>query len=146
MESKLSILLNNKGSTVHCVAPVITVMQAIDKMNTKHVGAVLVVDADDVCGIFTERDVLTKVVGAAKAPTDILVSEVMTRNILTVDSNVSIRQAMQIMTEKRFRHLPVVNDNSVLGMISIGDLINFIAKSQETQIRDLENYIAGGSY
>lgn len=143
MKTTLKAILNNKGHNIHHVAPDASIMQAIDKMNQEHVGSLLIIDHEKVVGIFTERDVLTRVFGSAHDPADTPVSEVMTLNPISVGPEVTVEEAMGIVSEKRCRHLPVEDEGKVIGLVSIGDLTRRVADLQKEHIEHLTKYITG---
>ncbi len=143
MESTLGMILQEKGSAVHSVAPDATVLDAVRMMNRAGIGSLLVLNGDEVIGIFTERDVLRRVVDAGFDASATTVAKVMTRELVTVGPATTITEAMTVVTEKRCRHLPVMDGERLLGLISIGDLTRWYTRSQEIQIRDLVNYITG---
>jgi signal-transduction protein with cAMP-binding, CBS, and nucleotidyltransferase domain len=116
-------LLDSKGRNVVSVAPDTTVLDAIRIMADKTVGSLLVMDDDEMCGIVTERDYARKVIIKGRASESTMVSEIMTSDVLTTSSAQTVNSCMELMSEKRIRHLPVVEDNRVIGMISIGDLV-----------------------
>ena len=122
MYGHLKTVLADKGRQVYVVSPNTSVRQAVREMNEKGVGALLVVDHGDPVGIFTERDVLRRVVDPGLNPDATLVRRVMTVEIAVVEPTTTVEQAMSVMTQKRCRHLPVVEDGRVVGMVSIGDL------------------------
>ena len=140
----ISTLLARKRSGVHAVTSTITVAEAVADMIHHRVGAVLVVDGGRLAGIFTERDVLRRVVGAGVDPRGALVSEVMTKDLVTLPPSATVEQAMQIFTEKRCRHLPIVEDGRILGVISIGDVTRWTVDVHQTEAEHLKNYISGG--
>jgi CBS domain-containing protein len=144
MES-LAFILETKPKAIHTTIPDASVLDAVDEMCRAKVGALLVVRAEQPIGILSERDVLTRVVLRRRDPADTLVAEVMTRDVVCVDVSQSPEQAMAIMTERRCRHLPVVRGSSLVGMISIGDLVRWVSRAQEAQIRMLDEYV-GGAY
>ncbi|MFN3413931.1 MAG: CBS domain-containing protein [Thermoanaerobaculum sp.] len=139
----VAAVLREKGSKVYTVAPEATVLQAARAMDAHNVGSLLVVDGDKPVGIFSERDLMRRVVVAGKDPAKVKVQEVMSRDVWVVEPDTRVKEAMAIMTERRCRHLPVVEKGKVVGLISIGDLVRWISKDQEFQIRMLENYITG---
>lgn len=140
-------ILRNKGSLIHSVPPTATVLEATRLMNDHHVGAVMVMDGDNPVGIFTERDVLTRIVAADLAPADVPVADVMTREVVCCSPDTDIKDASRIMRDRRLRHLPVCdgNDGKLLGIISIGDLNAYHASSQEAEIHFLHDYVFGRS-
>ena len=136
-------LLDSKGRHVVSVAPDTTVLDAIRIMADKTVGSLLVMDDDEICGIVTERDYARKVIIKGRASDSTMVSEIMTSDVLTTSSAQTVNSCMELMSEKRIRHLPVVEDNRVIGMISIGDLVQAIISDQQEEIEHLEQYISG---
>jgi CBS domain-containing protein len=144
MNASISAILDRKGRAVYSVASNVTVADAVAEMNRHRVGSVLVIDGGKLVGIFTERDVLRRVVGAGLDPKRSLVSEVMTPGVMTVSPEVTIEQTMTLFTEKRFRHLPVLEDGKLTGTISIGDVTRWMADHHRAEAEHLKNYIAGG--
>jgi CBS domain-containing protein len=136
-------LLRDKGSQVFSVAPTDSVLQAIEIMATRHIGALLVMNQGALAGIISERDYARKVILKNRSSHDTPVSEIMTSPAITVGPTDSVHQCMQMMTEGRFRHLPVVESGRVIGMLSIGDLVKAVMEEQSAQIEQLERYIAG---
>ncbi len=136
-------VLQAKGSKVFTVSPGATVMEAVDKMNRNRIGALVVMDGGTVAGMFTERDVLQRVVGLERGPRDILVAEVMTTEVICCNSDQDIEDVAAIMKDRRVRHLPVCDDDELLGMISIGDVSAQFATQQQAQISFLSEYIYG---
>ncbi|GAB4355672.1 MAG: CBS domain-containing protein [Gammaproteobacteria bacterium] len=143
MQTPLSTLLEEKGTNVISVTPDTTVADCVRKMNTERIGALLVVEGERPVGIFTERDVMTRVLDAERDPKATRVSEVMSPDLACVGPDTTVGDALQVITEKRFRHLPVIDGNRVLGMVSIGDLTRWLVRNQEREIQQLVNYIAG---
>lgn len=140
----VSDVLAAKGDQVHSVTPTTRVLDAINKMNQHKIGAVLAVQDGQVAGIFTERDVLRRVVGEQRNPADCHVSEVMTEDVICVRPQTDLDDVAAIMQQKKIRHVPVCDENGRLhGMISIGDLNAFHASSQQAQIHFLSEYIYG---
>lgn len=144
MKALLKELLEEKGAVIHSVTIDATVADAVKKMNDERIGAVMVMDGDKLAGIFTERDVLTKVVGQEGNPRETPVSGVMTRNIVVLKGTTSVEEAMRIVTERRFRHLPVMEEGKLIGLVSSGDLTRWIVRDQQGTIADLFDYISGG--
>ena len=136
-------LLDSKGRHIISVAPGTSVLDAIKLMAEKTVGSLLVMDDEDMCGIITERDYARKVIIKGRSSESTMVSEIMSTDVLTTSSSQSVNSCMELMTEKRIRHLPVVEDNRVIGMISIGDLVQAIISDQQEEIQQLEHYISG---
>jgi len=143
MQDKLSRILEDKGREVHSVSPEATVLEAVRKMNEHRIGAVLVTEEDRPVGIFTERDVLQRVVAAQRDPEKTRVSDVMSQDLACVHPETTVQEAMAVVTENRCRHLPVVEEDRVVGMVSIGDLTHWMVKDQHVRIRDLVDYITG---
>jgi len=143
MQDTLDTVLASKGSAVYSVAPDATVLEAVRKMNAEHVGALLVCVSNELVGIFTERDVLTRVVDSGCDPTSTRVVDVMTSEVETVRSSTGVEDAMALISERRFRHLPVIDDGRLLGVVSSGDLTRWVSRNQEGHIQHLENYITG---
>lgn len=141
VQDTLHTLLGRKGSVVHTVAPDVTVIEAVRKMNQEHIGAVLVMDGDNLVGIFTERDVLCRVVDDERDAAVTRVVEVMTSQPVVVKSETTVPEAMAIVSEKRCRHLPVVEEGQLVGLVSAGDLTKWVTRHQEFHIQDLVNYI-----
>lgn len=137
-------LLNVKGDTVFSIGPDSTVLEAINKMNAHKLGALVVMQDSRVAGMFTERDVLRRIVGELRDPASTMVREVMTREVICVPPTTDIDEVSSIMQQKRIRHVPVCDQNGELhGMISIGDVNAFHASHQEAQITFLNEYIYG---
>jgi CBS domain-containing protein len=141
----VSSLLHHKGSTVWQVSPEATVFDAIKLMAEKNIGALPVMSRDRLVGIFTERDYTRKIALMGKTSKDTRVQEVLSGEVICVTLNDSVEECMRLMTEHRIRHLPVVEGQKVLGIISIGDLLNWIISAQNSAIEQMEQYIAGGS-
>jgi predicted transcriptional regulator len=140
----ISSLLHQKPSALWSVTPDTTVFDAIRLMAEKNVGALPVLAADRLVGVFTERDYTRKVALMGKTSKETRVREVIAREILTVTPDDSVEDCMRLMTEKRVRHLPVIEGASLIGIISIGDLVNWIISTQNATIEQMEQYIAGG--
>lgn len=143
MQDTLATVLANKGSAIHYVVPETKVLDAVEKMNRERIGALLVCVSGELVGIFTERDVLCRVVGERRDPATTRVVDVMTSDLVTVRSSTSVEEAMAIITERRFRHLPVIDDGALKGIVSSGDLTRRVSRNQEGHIKDLMNFITG---
>jgi CBS domain-containing protein len=139
-------ILKTKGDAVLTVAADATVLEAVQLMCARRVGALLVGSPDELEGIISERDVMTRVVLSQRSPRETKVSEVMTREVVFVELETSQREAMAMMTRIRCRHLPVVVDGRVVGMVSIGDLVRAAGREYETEVRTLTAYIQGVPY
>ncbi len=136
-------LLEGKGENVWSANPQMTVYEALEMMSEKNVGALVVLKEEKLVGIFSERDYARKVILKGKSPMDTLVGDIMSRKVTCVRRDQSIEDCMALMTDKRVRHLPVLQDNRVVGVISIGDVVKDIISEQEFIIGQLENYITG---
>jgi len=136
-------LLDSKGHDVISVAPDLSVFDAIKLMADRLVGSLLVMNDEELRGIVTERDYGRKVIIKGRSSETTSVSEIMSTEVLTTSSSQTVNQCMELMTERRIRHLPVVEDNHVIGMISIGDLVQAIIADQQEEIEQLESYISG---
>jgi len=136
-------LLKTKGEQVFSVAPTDSVLRAIEIMATRHIGALLVMNQGTLLGIISERDYARKVILKKRSSSDTTVEEIMSAPAVTVSPQDTVRHCMELMTEGRFRHLPVVESGRVVGMLSIGDLVKAVIEEQQDQIAQLERYIAG---
>jgi len=136
-------LLDAKPHAIHAVAPEQAVLEAIRIMADKYVGALLVMRGDELLGIVSERDYARKVILKGKASADTPVSDIMSAPVLTVDPGESVHRCMRVMTEQRIRHLPVVADGKVVGVLSIGDLVKAVIDDQAETLEQLQRYIAG---
>lgn len=136
-------ILNAKGRDIWFVPPDATVFQAVQMMSDKGVGALLVMEGESLRGIITERDYARKVILEGKSSRQIPVTEVMTKKVLYVAPDRPIEECMALMTGKRVRHLPVVQNGRVVGLLSIGDLIKAILERQQIMIDQLQEYISG---
>ena len=146
MITSVSTLLEHKGSKVFSVSPDMTVCDAVQEMNRDKVGAVVVLEAGKLVGIFTERDVLVRVVAAGLNPKKTPIEKVMTRDPVTVESTTSIEQVMALFTDKRFRHLPVVDQGALVGLISSGDILRRMVDAHRLEADQLKQYITTGGY
>jgi CBS domain-containing protein len=136
-------ILQKKGSAVYSVEADASIYEALQVMAEKDVGALLVFEQDKIVGIFSERDYARKVALRGKSSRQTLVSEVMSRHVVYVRPHQSTEECMALMTAKHFRHLPVLEDDQVVGVISIGDVVKALISKQEFVIEQLENYISG---
>lgn len=143
---RVSAILKQKGDRIWSVAPDSTVYEALSIMAGKGIGALLVMDGEKLAGLFSERDYARKIILKGRSSKDTRVSEIMSSPPITISRDCSVKEAMQIMTENRVRHLPVLaGDGTVSGMLSIGDLVKWIITSQEETIEHLHSYISGKS-
>ncbi len=136
-------ILDVKGGDVVTISPDSSVFDALKLMADKGVGAVLVTDGDNIVGILSERDYARKVVLLGKSSKDLPVSEIMTNRVLYVHPGLSVEECMALMTDKHLRHLPVLENNKLVGIISIGDVVKAVMDKKEFIINQLENYIYG---
>jgi CBS domain-containing protein len=141
MNDPIAKVLENKGDGVETVSPQTTVLTAVQRMNERKIGALLVTERDRPIGIFTERDVLVRVVAAGLDPKTTPVTEVMTRNPVVVRPDVTVAEAMLVITRRRCRHLPVIDERGLRGLISIGDLTSWVVRHQQRTIEDLHDYM-----
>lgn len=139
---KVSYILKGKVSHIYSVTGQSSVYEAIKLMGEKNIGALLVMEGEKLNGILSERDYARKVVLKGKSSRDTAVKEIMTENVLTVTTADTIENCMAIMSDKHIRHLPVVENDKVLGMVSIGDVVNGIIESQKETIAHLQSYIS----
>jgi CBS domain-containing protein len=141
---RISEILRGKGADVLKIDASATVFDAIKKIVDKNVGSILVTEGEEVVGIMTERDYLRKIAVLGRTSHETLVSEIMTSPLVYVTPETTIEESMAIMTDRRIRHLPVVENEDVVGIISIGDLVKFQSREQSFQIQYLTEYISGG--
>ncbi|MYB33850.1 MAG: CBS domain-containing protein [Gammaproteobacteria bacterium] len=141
--SQISEILANKPEAIWSVTSGQSVYDAIKVMSEQGIGAVLVMEGEKITGILSERDCARKVVLECRSAKDVRVGEIMTSNVFTTTQDKSISECMSMMTDKHFRHLPIVEDDKVVGMISIGDLVRAMISEYKYTIEQLEHYIAG---
>ena len=137
-------LLRGKGHDVWHTTPDASVYDALKLMADKEIGALLVLEGEDVVGIISERDYARKVTLKEKSSMDTPVKEIMTSEVISLRPDQTIQECMSLMTDKRIRHLPVLEDERLVGIISIGDVVKAIISQQEFMIEQLERYIEGG--
>ncbi len=143
MKSVADILRSKPQQPVHTIWPTATVLEALTMMADKGIGALVVVEGEDVVGIISERDYARKIALMERSSYTTEVSEIMTSNVITVSPEHRARYCMELMTEKRLRHLPVLDNGKLVGLVSIGDVVKDIITDQESMIRQLEQYIRG---
>lgn len=144
MNTAIAAILERKGRQVYSVSPTATIAEAVAEMNRHRVGSTMVLEAGRLVGVFTERDVLRRVVGAGVDPKTTRVSEVMTSPVITITPLTTIEETMDIFTQKRCRHLPVTEDGKLIGTISIGDVTRWMSDHHRAEAEHLKNYITGG--
>jgi len=137
-------LLGSKSPEVHAVAPQAAVIDAIRLMAEKGIGAVLVMDGARLAGILSERDYARKIVLRDRSSRDTAVAAIMTDTVVTVSPAASVEDCLQLVTERRIRHLPVVDEGRVVGVISIGDLVKAVIEQQRRELGQLQQYIVSG--
>jgi CBS domain-containing protein len=136
-------ILQNKGQQVWSISPSASVFEALQLMAAKDIGALVVVEADRLVGIFSERDYARKVILHGKTSRETQVGEVMTARVAFIQPGQTTEECMALMTEKHIRHLPVMEGERLIGLISIGDVVKAVISNQEFVINQLENYISG---
>ncbi len=142
----VNAILDQKGNTVWSIPPDVTVFEAIQLMADKNIGAIAVAKDGKLVGMLSERDYTRKIVLAGRSSRETRVEEIMTSPAVTASPADSIVDCMRRMTERKVRHLPVVKGESMVGVISIGDLVNWTINAQAAAIEQLENYVTGGTY
>ena len=135
-------IIQTKSKSIYAVTPQTSVLDALQVMMDKNISALLVMEGPELRGIFTERDYARKIILQGKASKETSIQEVMTTKLETVKLNASIEHCMKIMTERHIRHLPIVEDGIVAGMISIGDIVKFVIEDQKQTIEQLQTYIS----
>ncbi len=139
-------ILGEKGDHVWTVSPDMSVFDALQLMADKNIGAVIVVENDKIVGIMSERDYARKVILKGKASKHTLVRDIMTGNVLYVRPENTTEECMALMSDKRIRHLPVVTNEKLIGIISVGDIVKAIFEEDKFLIKQLQNYITGGQF
>ena len=136
-------ILRTKGTLVHSIAPSATVFTALERMATENVGALVVLDGGRVVGLISERDYARKVILQDKASKQTTVSEIMATELVFVKTSHDVADCMELMSDRRVRHLPVIDDGELVGLVSIGDVVKAIIDEQKATIQNLESYITG---
>jgi CBS domain-containing protein len=142
--ARIAEILRGKQTDVLKIDASATVFEALKKVVEQNVGSILVTRDDDVVGIMTERDYLRKIAIFGRTSHDTLVGEIMSSPLIYVTPETTVEESMAIMTDRRIRHLPVVEDDEVVGIVSIGDIVKFQSREQSFQIKYLTEYISGG--
>jgi|SRR5690606_7863628 len=140
---KVHHVLQQKQAAIFSISPSASVFEGLKLMMEKNISALLAIENEQLCGIFSERDYARKIALKGKSSKETLIKDVMTADLITITSNDSIDYCMQIMTEKHIRHLPVVENGKVKGMISIGDAVKSVIEDQQQTIEHLQSYISG---
>jgi len=143
MQATVNEILTQKGSRVWTIPGEATVFEAIQLMAARNIGALVVVSDDRLEGIFTERDYTRKVALHGKSSKDTVVSEIISHQLCVAAPDSTIEECMRLMTTNRVRHLPVLDGEALIGLVSIGDLVNYIISAQSVEILQLQNYISG---
>ena len=138
----VSDILKNKSSNIFSITGNVSVYDALVLMREKNIGALMVIENNLLVGILSERDYARKVILQGRSSQETPVSEIMTSKVITVTENDDLEQCMELMSNKDIRHLPVIKESTVLGMISIGDVLKSLIRSQKETIEHLKNYIA----
>lgn len=140
---KVRNLLQTKGNAIFSVEPSTMVYRAIELMCEKNIGGLLICENGKLLGIFTERDYARKLILKGRSSKDTPIKDLMTSNLITVTPDTSIDDCMRVMTGRKIRHLPVLDNNVLVGIISIGDVVRFVIEEQKSIIEHLEHYITG---
>jgi len=144
MNTSISTLLAGKDRALRTVPTTVTVAEAVKEMNRFKIGSVLVMEGEKLAGIFTERDVMTRVIAAEIDPKTTPITQVMSSNVLTIEPDATVQQVMDIYANRRCRHLPVMSGGRLVGLISIGDVSRWVANAHRAEAESLRQYIAGG--
>ena len=139
----ISAIVREKGGAVHTIAPEATVYEAIETMANRNIGALLVMSSHRLLGVISERDYTRKVALKGKQSKQTPVSEIMLTPVISVSEDASVEECMELMTNHRIRHLPVLDGDRVVGVVSIGDLINWIIQTQREVLNSMEDFICG---
>jgi CBS domain-containing protein len=143
LSEPVSLILEQKGSQVYSIGPDVTVYEALVLMAEKDIGALVVMRGKDLAGMFSERDYVRKVILKGRSSKELCVREIMSSPALTVTPRTSVDECMRLITDQRSRHLAVTDEGRVVGVVSIGDLVNWIITRQDLTIHQLEDYITG---
>jgi CBS domain-containing protein len=143
LNDPVELILRKKGSQVHSIPADVTVFEALQKMADENVGALVVIEGTQLVGLISERDYARKVILKDRSSKELKVHEIMSSQVVTATPRSTIDECMSSMTDKRCRHLPIVDEGRVVGVVSIGDLVSWIITSQDNTIHQLEDYITG---
>jgi len=144
VSGNINAILAQKGDEIFSISPDATVYEAIEMMSNKNVGALLVMEGERLVGMISERDYTRKVFLRGKRSRETSVAEIMSTQLTTTRPQEGVEKCLRLMTDKHIRHLPVLDDDKVVGVISIGDLVKWVISCQSATIAHLENYIHGG--
>jgi CBS domain-containing protein len=139
----LKRVLADKGNQVYSIGPDATVFEALTEMADREVGALIVLEGEAVVGIFSERDYARKIILQGKSSRETTVREIMTDRVVYANPEMTLDECLAVMTDKRIRHLPIMRDSELLGVVSIGDLVKGIIDEQRFRINQLESYVSG---
>jgi CBS domain-containing protein len=139
----IGMVLHHKGANVWTISPQATVFEAIELLARKNIGALPVVEGDKLVGIFSERDYTRKVALEGKTSHATKVRDILTPHVATVSPSDTVEDAMRLMTEKHIRHLPVMENDRIIGLVSIGDMVNWIISAQSATIDQMQDYLSG---
>ena len=137
-------LLEAKGKDIWSISPHVTVFKALRIMAEKDIGALLVIDNQKLVGIFSERDYAQKVILKGKSSKETNIGDLMTKEVIYIEPNNTLHECMAVMTANHIRHMPVLENNQLIGIVTLGDVVKQIISDQEFTIRELEKYISGG--
>ena len=143
LDGSIEAIIKKKAGVVYSIASDATIFEALTLMAEKRIGALVVLEGERLEGIFSERDYARKVILAGRSSREMQVHEIMSDSVVTAERQSTVSECMQHMTDRRCRHLPVVEDGKVIAVISLGDLVDWIISAQERTIHDLEDYISG---
>ena len=143
MTTRVADILRHKGNRVVTTSPTTTVYDAIAKMVEHNVGSILITDGDKLAGIFTERDYLRRIILQGRTSKSTRIEEVMTADVIRAAPQATLKECMGAMTERRCRHLPVVDDGKLIGIISLGDCVKALLNKAEARVQNLTEYITG---
>ena len=140
----VSSLIGHKGRDVVTIGPAATVYQAIERMVEHNVGSILVVEADALAGIFTERDYLRRIALQGRTSRETAVRDVMTADLVTVEPRTPVARCLALMTQYKIRHLPVLDGDDLVGVVSIGDCVRWVAEEARGEVDQLQRFVTGG--
>ena len=143
MDSPIEVIIKKKGNEVYSVASSASIFEALTLMAEKRIGALVVMNGDELVGIFSERDYARKVILAGRSSREMKVHEIMSSEVVTVEPQTTVSECMKHMSKRRCRHLPVVEEGKIVAVVSVGDLVNWLISAQDHAIHDLEDYISG---